>query len=285
MRAIERGEVRLMTESFGEACNPPVMLVMGATASMLGWPDGFCRALAARGFFVIRFDHRDTGQSTTVPPGTSTYSIEDMAGDVLAVMDAHAVTRAHLVGMSLGGLICQMLAAGNAGRVASLTLIAAEPLGWDGAPMPPISQAFLDHFGRLSELDWSDPAAVADFLTGTERLCAGTGVPFDEAAAQARVAQVLARTDSPASMFNHATLGLDGDWTGRFRQISAPVLVIHGEDDPIVALANGTALAEGIADAELMVLAGVGHELPARLIDRIADRIADHVGAAAGMTA
>ena len=102
-------------------------------------------------------------------------------------------------------------------------------------------------------------------------------MPFDETQARARVMKALSRTDSPASMFNHATLALDQDWTESFRRISAPVLVIHGTNDPIIPVANGRAIAEGIDDAALLVLPGVGHEIPVPVIGVIADRIADHV--------
>lgn len=277
MRLIDNQGVTLATEAFGRPGDPALVLVMGATASMLGWPDDFCAALAGQGLHVIRFDHRDTGQSTTVPPGAATYAVEDMAGDVLAVMDAHGLERAHLVGMSLGGYIAQMLALTAPGRVASLTLIGSEPLGWDGGPLPHISDAFLAHFAALRALDWTDRAAVAAFLVETDRLCAGSGRPFEADAARARAQRALDRTDSPASMFNHATAAVRQDWTGRFRDIACPVLVIHGAEDPILPVANGQAIAEGISGAELLVLPGVGHELPPQLFAMLADRIAAHV--------
>ena len=280
MKPVEGQGVSLMTESLGRAGDPAVVLVMGATASMLAWPDEFCAALVKRGLFVIRFDHRDTGESSTVPPGEAGYAVEDMAGDVLAVLDAYGLARAHVVGMSLGGYIAQMLAVSQPERVASLVLIGSEPLGWDGAPLPHISAVFLDHFAGLEMLDWTDGAAVTEFLLASERLSAGTAVPFDEAGQRARIGRVLGRTDSPASMFNHASLSLRDDWTGRFREISGPVSVIHGEEDPILPVANGQAIAQGIAGARLLVLPGIGHELPVPAIPVIADAIAAQVRAA-----
>lgn len=250
---------------------------MGATASMLGWPDAFCMALADRGLYVIRFDHRDTGQSTTAPPGEADYAVEDMAGDVIGIMDAYRLETAHILGMSLGGLIAQMLALEHSDRVRSLTLIACEPLGWDGPPLPHISDIFLEHFSGLGTLDWSSEAAVTEFLLNSARLCAGSGQVFDEKPFRAQIAQILARTDSPASMFNHAGLDLRKDWTGRFRDISAPVLVLHGEEDPILPVDNGRAIASGIKGARLIVMPGVGHELPAPRLDFMADNIADHL--------
>ncbi len=276
MRLVEIRGVTLATETFGDPGDPPVVLIMGATASMLGWPDAFCTALAGEGLFVLRFDHRDTGRSTTRAPGAADYAVEDMAEDVTGILDAHGIGRAHLVGMSLGGYIAQMLALSHAQRVATLTLIASEPLGWSGPPLPSISGEFLAHFGALGTLDWSDRSAVADFLVESERLCAGSARPFDRAAARDRVETVLSRTDSPASMFNHAALTTREDWTGRMAEIRCPVLVVHGDEDPILPLANGREIAAGIATAELCILPGTGHEIPPDVIPGLARRIADH---------
>jgi len=277
VRVVEHQGIRLATEAFGDPNDQPVLLVMGATASMLGWPDEFCISLAERGLHVIRYDHRDTGQSTTVPPGEATYAVEDLAEDAIAILDAYGIDKIHLIGMSLGGYITQMLAVAQPKRVASLTLIASEPLGWDGAELPHISQAFLDHFSTLASLDWSDRGAVADFLVESERLCAGAGTTFDEYRERARVERVISRTDSLPSMFNHGALVTRDDWTGRFREIGCPVLVIHGADDPILPVENGRAIAQAVPHASLTVLTGTGHELPVMAIPELAEQIAAHV--------
>ncbi len=218
---------------------------MGATASMLGWPDAL-------------------------------YAVEDMADDVLAILDSYGIEQATLMGMSLGGYIAQMLALEHPARVRSLILVSSEPLGWNGPALPHISETILEHFGNLSALDWTDRDAVIAFLLGIDKLSAGSGQPFDEAGARARIEQVLDRANSPASMFNHATLSVREDWTGRFRDISCPVLVIHGEEDPVLPVENGRAIAAGIKDAELFVMPKVGHELPASQLPAIAERAAEH---------
>lgn len=274
---VETQGISIATQTFGSPDDPALLLIMGATASMLGWPDEFCAALAEQGLYVIRFDHRDTGQSTAVPPGQADYAVEDLAADVVGILDEYQLESAHILGMSLGGLIAQILALQHTDQVRSLTLIASEPLGWDGAPLPHISQPFLDHFAGLGTLDWSDEAAVIEFLLASERLSAGSGQTFAEEQMRERIATILDRTDSPASMFNHATMGLREDWSGRFRDILVPVLVLHGEEDPILPVENGKALAEGIRGAELVVLPGVGHELPSGRFQYLADTIADHL--------
>lgn len=282
MRIVDTQGIRLAVETFGQPGDPALLLVMGATESMLGWPDPFCTALAERGLRVIRFDHRDTGQSTTVPAGEARYAVEDMAGDALAILDACGCDRAHLAGMSLGGYLAQMLALTHPERVTSLTLIASEPLGWDAEALPHISAGFLDHFGALGSLDWSDSSAVVQFLVKTRRLCAGSREGFDHKRETDRVLQILARTPSISSMFNHAGLESRKDWTGRFRDIACPTLVLHGDEDPILPVENGMALARGIPGASLAVLAGVGHEIPLSQIDALADQIVAHVLAAEG---
>ena len=176
-RSIDAGGATIATQSFGTPTDPAVVLNMGATASMLGWPDEVCHALAGQGLFVVRYDNRDAGLSTTYSPGAPPYAVEDMAADLMAVLDAYGVGRAHMVGMSLGGLIGQVAALSTPGRVATLTLIGSEPLGWDGGPLPHIAPAFMDHFATMAELDWSDADAVRAFLLGVERLARAQGTP------------------------------------------------------------------------------------------------------------
>lgn len=277
MKTVTHDHVTLATEAFGSPANPVLILIMGATASMLTWPDALCMRLADEGLYVIRFDHRDTGASTTHPFGQPNYSVEDMAEDVLAIADAYGATVFHLMGMSLGAYIEQIIALQHPLRVKSLTLVSAEPLGWDGPALPHIADAFLEHFGKLADLDWTDRNAVTDFLFEIDRLSAGpAGLP-DPDGTRARIAQILDRTRSPASMFNHSMVTTTEDWTGRFREIAAPTLVIHGEFDPILPLPNGAALAAGIPSAKLVVLNAVGHELPNAALPQIVASVASHV--------
>ena len=149
---------------------------MGATFSMHGWPEELITALDGHGLYVIRFDHRDTGQSSTVPLGQATYTVLNRMEDTLALLGAYGLP-AHLVGMSLGGVIAQMFTVRHPERVDTVTLISSEPLGWDAPLLPYISQVFLD---GLTNIDWCDPHAMAQSLMQSERLSAGSGEGFDE---------------------------------------------------------------------------------------------------------
>jgi pimeloyl-ACP methyl ester carboxylesterase len=272
----------LASQSFGSPSDPPLVLIMGATASMLGWPTALCQMLADHGLYVLRFDHRDTGQSPTCPPGAPDYTVEDMAADVLSVMETHSLPKAHLMGMSLGGYLAQMLALTDPDRVLSLTLIGSEPLGWDDPPLPHIAEKVMNHFAGLATLDWADRDAVIAFLAETEALMAGSGAPFDATAARDYAIATFDRASSPASMFNHAQLTSTQDWTGAFRKITQPTLVMTGADDPVLPPDNARALAAGIPDATLLFLPGIGHELPPRCHADIAARVSALVHATPG---
>lgn len=265
---------RLWCEARGHPADPALVLVMGATASSRWWPQALLDGLAAQRRFVICYDSRDTGQSTTQPPGASVYVIEDLVQDLFSVMDGFDIGSADLMGMSLGGYIAQIAALTHPARIRSLTLFASEPLGWTGAPLPGMPDGFLDHFGGMASLDWSDAVAVSDFLLGIARLSAGTGAPFDAAASLHRIRAEMAGTPSMQSAFNHASLACRDDWSNRAQDIRQPTLVLHGSDDPLLPPANGQALAQTIPGARLVLLDGVGHELPDRALPRILTALA-----------
>ena len=273
MRTIMNGDVGLATQTFGAPTDLPLILAMGATASMLWWPEQLCEGLAARGYYVIRYDHRDTGQSTTTAPGKPTYSVEDMATDLIAIMDGFGLESAHVVGMSLGGLIGQITALTCPRRIRSLTLIGAEPLGWTGPELPGIAPEFLEHFASFSTLDWSDRDTVTVFMLEIARMSTGGGQRFDAARERKRIEAEIDRAVDIRSAFNHGMVGLRSDWRGRAADINQPVLVLHGSDDPILPLQNGEALASIIRGSRLVILEGIGHELPPTALPRIINEI------------
>lgn len=262
-------EVVLAVETFGSPLDPPVVLSMGATASMLWWPESFCSTIAASGFFVARYDHRDTGRSTTGISGEVGYSAEDLAADLVAIVDHLDHGPAHLVGMSLGGYISQIVAVTQPDRVATLSLIASEPLGVEPGTLPGIDDRFMAHFDRLADLDWHDTGDVEQFLVEIGRLSAGSPERFDEAATRLRVTAEIARSSNIASAFNHGLVTATNDWTDATRDITQPTIVIHGALDPILPLPNGQALANLIEGARLHVLPDTGHELNPRDLDEL----------------
>ncbi|WEK03948.1 MAG: alpha/beta hydrolase [Candidatus Devosia phytovorans] len=251
--------VSLFTEAWGEPEKGTFLLAMGATASMVWWPDGLMQALADAGYRAIRFDHRDTGQSTTGAPGEVNYDLDALTGDLLAILDAYEVEQAHLAGMSLGGYVAQILALRQPERVLSLTLIASEPLGQDYQGEG-ISDDFMAHFGAMKTLDWSDRDAVGDFLLGAARLSAGSKPGFQEGEARRRVETEISRASTIQSAFNHSMVGGNVDGLD-VAAISQPVLVVHGTEDPIIAVAAGRKTAEVVKDSRLVLLEGRGHEL------------------------
>lgn len=277
MKMVNANGVTLATQAFGEAANGDVLLVMGATASMISWPEAFCRRLAAAGYRVIRFDHRDTGMSTTNPPGEINYDVADMVGDVEAIMAAYDITACHLVGMSLGALISQILAVQSPQLVRSLTLISAEPLGMDYEGVG-ISEEFMAHFGTMATLDWSDREAVIQFFLGIAELSAGSALSFDREAALAEIESVVTRSSSIQSAFNHSMIAGEIDPALSAASITALTLIIHGSEDPVISANAARTSAAAIAHARLLLLEGRGHELAPEDLDQIADAIIAHIG-------
>ncbi|MDF1600552.1 alpha/beta hydrolase [Mesorhizobium sp. YIM 152430] len=269
---VDNKGIRIATEARGTARRGTILLVMGATASMLWWPEKLIDHLSAAGYRVIRFDHRDTGLSTTNAPGNVCYDLNDLVGDILAILDAYGVEDVHLVGMSLGGYLSEILALRYPERVRTLTLIASEPVGLD-YEAEGIAVEFMDHFGQMAGLDWSDQNAVENFMLGIARLSSGPAIPFDEKAALERIRGELDRTSSIQSAFNHSAIGGGMDQSLTAASLKLPVLVIHGTEDPIISVKAAYRTFEAVPGTELVLLEGRGHELPAKDIPEIAAAI------------
>jgi pimeloyl-ACP methyl ester carboxylesterase len=259
MTTIERPKI--VSEAFGDPANPPLLLIMGAMASMLWWPQELCRKLADAGLFVIRYDNRDTGRSTKYRPGEPPYTFDDMADDAMRVLDGHGVGKAHVVGMSMGGMIAQLVALEHPSRVASLTVISSSPLGVDTSHLPQMSDAYIKHSAEGAKVDWSNRGQVVDFIVKDAQAIASTVHPFDGAQMRAFVEHDFDRSGGLLSATNHFMLKGGDAWKGRLREMTAPLLVIHGTADPIFPVEHGEALAEAVAVAKLLRIEGGGHEL------------------------
>jgi pimeloyl-ACP methyl ester carboxylesterase len=280
---VDKG-VDLCVETFGDPDDPALLLIAGAASAMDYWEAGLCRRLAGAGLFVVRYDHRDTGRSSTSPAGSPSYDGVDLATDPLRVLDALGIARAHVAGVSMGAGITQELAAHRPDRVLSITLIAASAAGdrEDDRPLPPpvarLAATFAD---PPTEPDWSDRDAVVDHLLATGRPSAGT-LGFDEARERRLAEAMVDRTrDIRAATTNHWIL--TGE-TAPFRlaDIEVPTLVMHGTADPLFPFPHGEALAAGIPGARLVALEGMGHEHPPPPVwDIVVREVADHTAATA----
>jgi pimeloyl-ACP methyl ester carboxylesterase len=274
-RMILANGVELCTEPFGDPADPPVLLVMGVGGSMLWWEEGFCRMLAGRGRFVIRYDHRDTGRSVTYPPGRPGYTGADLVADAAGVLDAYSIAAAHLVGVSAGGAFAQLLALEHADRVRSLGLISTSPATPGNRALPPPTEAFTQ-FVAGAEADWSDAASVVEYLVDYLRVLAGGKRPFDEAAARELARRDVERARDFAAAQNHDAIP-DGRLPPQpLSSISAPTLVIHGTADPLFPPQHSQALAQEIPGARLLTLEGAGHGVDRADWATIVNAIVEH---------
>ncbi|MFE6859381.1 alpha/beta fold hydrolase [Nocardia sp. NPDC057668] len=267
-RNVENSGIVLSTEAFGDAGNPAIVLLHGAGDSMLAWDEEFIERLVAGGRFVIRYDARDSGRSSTFEVGAPPHGLADVIADTVAVLDAYGLERATLYGMSGGSALAQLVALAHPERVAALVLSSGTPggPGHEATDLPGMTPELAAFFGgEMPEPDWSDQAAVVDYLVASERPFAATSRPFDEAARRAQAARVVARASNIAAQLTNPFLMDAGPaWRDRLATVTAPTLVLHGDEDPLFPLAHGKALAAAIPGARFHILARTGHEMPPR---------------------
>jgi len=260
--------VELCVQTFGRAENPAVLLIGGSAASMDWWEDDFCRQLEAGGRFVIRYDHRDTGRSVSYPAGGPGYTGEDLVNDAVGILDALGRPVAHIVGISMGGALAQLLTLDHPDRVLSLTIISSSA-GVGDPDLPGMTDDVKASFAALpDEPDWSKRSEVVEYLIAGVRPFAAPSQPFDTTAVREVVAKSVARTvNNEAASKNHPLAEGSGSWRGRLDEIAVPTLVIHGDEDGFLPLEHGRALADEIGTARLLVMPATGHELPRRVWD------------------
>ncbi|KQR17658.1 hypothetical protein ASF78_00035 [Cellulomonas sp. Leaf334] len=250
--------VRLCVDVSG--AGEPLVLVHGAGCSLVAWPDGLVDLLGRR-HRVLRYDARDQGRSTTWPVGEPGYGMSDVVADVLALLDDEGVPSAHVLGVSGGGMVGQLLALDHPARVATLTLVSSTPGSADLPGMSDDLRTFFD--GGADEPDWADREAVVTYLTELERPFQRGG--FDEALQRVIAVRTERRSnDLRAATTNPFLVDPGPPWRDRLSDLAAPTLVVHGADDPLFPLAHGEALAREIPDAELVVFPDAGHGVPPR---------------------
>jgi proline iminopeptidase len=290
MPAVQANGLTFEYESLGNPADPPLLLIMGLGMQLVAWPDGFCEKLAARGFHVIRFDNRDIGLSTAldhlgVPniaweyvkyqmhlPLRAPYLIDDMATDTAALIDALGLAPVHVVGASMGGMIAQNLAARFPQKVRTLTSIMSST-GNRRLPKPTLAA-----MGAIM----MPPAKPGDIEGGTRRMVKvfrriGGRVQDADADLWALCERHVRRSGRAAGMARQLlAVAASGNRTALIQGITAPTLVLHGSDDPLLPLRHGEETARVIPGAKLTVIDGMGHDLPIALHERLAGEIAAH---------
>jgi pimeloyl-ACP methyl ester carboxylesterase len=283
------GELDICYETFGSAEDPALLLVMGLGTQMIGWPDGFCAALADRGLRVIRYDNRDVGRSTHLREhraptikqlllrdrSAAVYTLADMADDGIGVLDHLGIERAHVAGASMGGMIAQTMAARHPDRVLSLASIMSNTgHRWKGMPGLRVYPIFMRRPADNRE-------GAVESTVSTFRLIGSPGFPFEEDELR-RVAQLsYERGYNPAGTARQlAAILVAGDRAPELRRITAPTVVIHGTRDRMVRPSGGRETARAISGARLVEIEGMGHDLPPGVWDRIIDAVVSNIARA-----
>ncbi|WJS97776.1 alpha/beta fold hydrolase [Novosphingobium humi] len=285
MPIIQANGVELAYDSFGEADATPVLLIAGLGTQRIRWTAPFCQDLAARGLRVIRFDNRDSGQSTPFShAGTPDfaammagrkpqipYTLEDMAADALGLLEALDIERAHVVGRSMGGMIAQIMASRHPERVLSLTsIMASSGNPFLPAPEPDVMAMIM---GPSPDPRVDEAGYVAHCLRFARQIAAPC-LPFDEAGQRALILEELRRGWHPGAPARQmAAIATDGDRRERLAEITAPSLVIHGTADPLFPLPHGEDTAAAIPGARLLAIRGMGHDLARPFHAAITDAI------------
>ncbi len=272
-------------DTFGDKSCEPMVLIMGLSSQMIIWEDDFCTRLAARGYWVVRFDNRDVGNSTRLDmlgmprfkdiiKGMGTgmpYTLNDMADDTLGLLEALHIPSAHIVGASMGGMIAQILAMDHPERVRTLTIIMSstgnpllpppkpEAVQYLLRPFPTQRDEYIEHFIKMWKI-----------LNGGE-------LPMEEERLQELAERTFERGVSPvASARQLAAIFASGSRKDRLASLHIPTLVIHGENDPLLPLECGLDVAKSIPGSKLKVIPGMGHALPPAVWDEVIEAIAGH---------
>lgn len=270
-RSVPVGDVSLWVEVHGELADEVVLLLSGSDATTRRWPATLIDELVAAGLGVVAFDTRDCGLSSRIDPDTP-YRLEDLALDACGVLDALGIAAAHVVGYSMGGAVAQLLALEHRARVRTLVLVSSTP-GLGDERLPPADDDYVAFVvDRLfGDPPRSDEQKIEWIVEGYRRL-AGTRFAFDEDAQRVLAQDELDRGWSAESGHGVAATA-SRSRLDRLRDIAVPTVVVHGDADPVFPLPHGEALAEGIPGARLVVVEGLGHELPVPLGGAVAAEV------------
>lgn len=284
--------ITIAYETHGDPRDPPVLLVMGLGMQLTSWPRDFVDGLVEQGYYVIRFDNRDSGLSSKlrqhgVPsmaltwlkmlvrwPVKSGYTLFDMADDARGLLDFLGVAKVHVVGASMGGMIAQVFAACHAERTLSLTSIMSSS-GRRGLPGP---TAVARKAIMTMPAHPRERAQVVERMVRTLRIIGSPAYPTPEKLLRLKIEQALERNTCPDGIARQmVAIIASGDRTALLATIGCPAMVIHGAADPLVPLACGEDTARAIPNAALHVIEGMGHDLPPQLIERLIALIDAHL--------
>lgn len=284
-------DIHINFDSFGDKSNPAIVLIMGLATQMIYWDEQFCQLLASQGYWVIRFDNRDNGKSTwmkTLPRPTSAalvanaifkrplgaaYLLSDMMNDTLGLLDALDIDSAHIVGVSMGGMIAQELAIRHPSRVKSLTSIMSTT-GNRKLPKPSAAFSF-----KMLKPPPKDANKAVSYGLHVWKMIQGNHYPFDQQKVLGLITRALQRGFNPAGNSRQLAAILDSpDRTEALSTLLVPSLILHGEDDPLVLVACGHATANAIPNAKIKTYPGMGHTIPSQLYNDITTQILGHVG-------
>jgi pimeloyl-ACP methyl ester carboxylesterase len=288
---VQANGITIEVEDTGEAARPAVLLVMGLGMQLVAWPDAFVDTLHREGFRVVRFDNRDAGLSQAfhalgVPNllleslkhrfglrVNAPYTLQDMAADTLGVLDALGIAAAHVVGVSMGGMIAQRVALAAPQRVRSLTSIMSSSGARDlPGPRPDVLRAL------LSRPSGRDEDAIVDHLMAFLRVIGSPGFPLDDTQLRARVQLATRRAFNPGGTLRQMTaVAADTARAAELPRLRVPTLVVHGQSDPLVPFACGQDTARRIPGARLVPVPGMGHDLPPGVVDCLLEALLPHL--------
>ncbi|GAB1154617.1 alpha/beta hydrolase [Paenibacillus illinoisensis] len=285
MNILKVNGIDLAYDSYGNRTDETILLIAGLGTQMIRWTVPFCEMLVARGFRVIRFDNRDTGLSThfshhptlnfetlasTLMSGQRPdipYTLNDMSDDVIGLLDALGIRKAHFVGRSMGGMIAQLAASRYPERVLSLTSI----MSTTGNPdLPPTSPEVMALMTQPAPNPMEDEEGYLAHSLAFAKRISGTGYPFEADEYRSLIREEVQRAYDPASVGRQiAAIAVSGDRRPYLAKVTVPSLIIHGMDDPMFVPACGKDTAQAISGAEFMLLEGMGHDLPAQLFETV----------------
>jgi pimeloyl-ACP methyl ester carboxylesterase len=278
--------VELEFETVGDPAGRPLLLVQGLGAQLISVEDGLCQELASRGFLVVRYDNRDAGLSTWFDDArpvnlaaiwggdhsSLAYTLEDMADDAAAVLDAAGVRAAHVAGISLGGMIAQLLATRHPGRVRSLASIMSTTGGRAvGRPSGEAASVL------VASMPSDREGFIEQAVVNAKAVGAGTAFPFDAEAVRCGAARGYDRAYHPKGTGRQfAAILAAGDRTEALGRVRVPTVVVHGEEDQVIGVSGGEATAAAIPGARLLLVPGLGHELPPGFWPTLADALVEN---------